>query len=172
MKADHNKESHSRDGQSLPRFGIVALAICIFGVLAFVVVFGLGVTRSLTALQYQFISPASSMNGGARIAIAYPSATNICVDGCQAHENWIRFYLVSNSYVRRSLRLRTSLFLAQILTVGIGSSQCSHQDKAGYTCINMEISHRLLWALTGLNLTPLDQVRDIKNWWLEYTQAG
>lgn len=105
------------------------------------------------------------------LQIAYPSATNICVDGCNAHENWVEFYLVSNSFVNRSFRLKTSIWLAQILTVGISSTPCVHQDKPGYTCIKMEISHRLLWALTALNLTPLDQLRNTGSWWLEYISS-
>jgi hypothetical protein len=100
--------------------------------------------------------------------IAYPSSTHICMDGCNAHENWIEFYLVSNSYFEPSLRLRTSIWPAQILTYGISSAPCFPQDKPGYTCIDMEISHRLLWGLTALNLPPLSQLRDASNWWLEY----
>jgi len=102
------------------------------------------------------------------IQIASPSSTHICVDGCNAHENWIEFYLVSNSYIERSLRLRTPIWPAQILTYGISSTPCSSQDKPGYTCIDMEISHHLLWGLTALNLPPLSQLRDTSNWWLEY----
>ena len=100
--------------------------------------------------------------------IAYPSSTHICMDGCNAHENWIEFYLVSNSYFEPSLRLRTSIWPAQILTYGISSSPCFPQDKPVYSCIDMEISHRLLWGLTSLNLSPLSQLRDTSNWWLEY----
>jgi hypothetical protein len=102
------------------------------------------------------------------IQIAYPSSTNICVDGCRPHQNWIQFYLVSNSFYNWSLRLKTSIWMAQILTIGISSAPCFHQDKPGYTCIRMEISHRLLWGLTTFNLTPLNQLRDTSNWWLEY----
>jgi hypothetical protein len=102
------------------------------------------------------------------IQTAYPSSTNICVGGCQAHQNWIEFYLLSNGYIESSLRLKTSIWLAQILTYGISAAHCFRQDKPGYTCIRMEISHHLLWGLTTLNLTPLNQLRDAGNWWLEY----
>lgn len=102
------------------------------------------------------------------IQIASPSSTNICMGGCKAHQNWIQVYLVSNSYLEKSLKLKTSIWLAQILTYGISSAPCVHQDKPGYTCIIMEISHHLLWGLTTLNLTPLNQLRDTSNWRLEY----
>ena len=102
------------------------------------------------------------------IQIASPSSANICMDGCKAHQNWIQFYLVTNSYFEKSLKLKTSIWLAQILTYGISSAPCVHQDKPGYTCIIMEISHHLLWGLTTLNLTPLNQLRDTSNWRLEY----
>ena len=102
------------------------------------------------------------------ILIAYPSSTNLCVDGCRPHQNWIQFYLVSNSFADRSLRLKTSIWLAQILTLGISSTPCVQQDRPGYTCIDMEISHHLLWGLTSFDLTPLSQLRDTGNWWLEY----
>ena len=174
---DSNRESNLQGKKYVSRLGIFALAICIFGLSA--VPAALAETKPPAAVflvpagpQHQLISEVSGENNGAKVGIAYPSSTHICLDGCQAHENWIEFYLVSNSYVTRSLRLRTSLFLAQIFTVGIGSRHCSHQDRPGYTCIDMEISHRLLRVLTGSNLTPLEEVRDIKNWWLEYTPAG
>ncbi len=105
------------------------------------------------------------------IQIAYPSFTILCVNGCRPHQNWIEFYLVSNSFLERSLRLKTSIWLAQILTVGISLAPCFHQDRPGYTCIRMEISHHLLWGLTTLNLTPLSELRDTSNWWLEYISS-
>ncbi len=70
------------------------------------------------------------------IQIASPSSTNICMGGCKAHQNWIQFYLVTNSYLENSLRLKTSIWLAQILTYGISSTPCIRQDKSGYTCID------------------------------------
>jgi hypothetical protein len=101
--------------------------------------------------------------------IAYPSSINICMGGCQAHQNWIKFYLVSDSFLDQSLRLKTSIWPAQILTLGISSAPCIYQDRSGYTCVEMELSHHLLWGLTALNLTPLSELRDTSNWWLEYT---
>lgn len=108
-------------------------------------------------------------NNISNIGTAYPFSTNICIDGCHAHQNWISFYLASNTYMEKSLRLKTSLFWGQILTYGISSTPCPDQFKPGYTCINMEISHRLLSLLTGLNLTPLNQLQSKNNWRLEYT---
>jgi len=102
------------------------------------------------------------------VLIAYPYATNICVDGCKAHQNWIQFYLVPNSFVDQSLRLKTSLWQAQILTIGISSMPCIHQNRPGYSCIVMQLSHHLLWGLTSFDLIPLNQLRDTSNWWLEY----
>jgi len=102
------------------------------------------------------------------ILIAYPSSTNLCVDGCKAHQNWIQFYLVPNSFVDQSLRLKTSLWQAQILTIGISSMPCIHQNRPGYSCIVMQLSHHLLWGLTSFDLIPLNQLRDTGNWWLEY----
>jgi hypothetical protein len=116
------------------------------------------------------VSLIPGRNGGANIEIAYPSSTNLCIGGCNPHQNWIEFYLPSGSYFTNALSLRTSLFLGQIYTLGISSTPCKHQEKAGYTCLDMQIRHTLLWALTGLNLTPLSQLRDTNNWWLEYPQ--
>jgi hypothetical protein len=120
--------------------------------------------------QSSAIFQVPSPNEGENIEIAYASSTNLCIDGCKPHQNWIEFYLPSDSYFRDSLRLKTSLSLGQLLTFGIASSRCEHQEKDGYTCVNMEISHRLLAVLTSLNLTPLSQLRDTNNWWLEYIQ--
>jgi len=116
------------------------------------------------------VSQVPDPQGGANIGIAYPSTTYLCINGCRPHQNWIEFYLPSDGYLKNTLRLRTSLFLGQIYTLGISSTPCKHQEKAGYTCLDMQISHTLLWALTGVNLTPLGQLRDTNNWWLEYTQ--
>jgi hypothetical protein len=138
------------------------LSIILLGVLI-----GL-VFESLTACSVKNHPAIEVASKTSNIQIAYPSSTHICVDGCQAHQNWIQFYLVSDGFFDRSLRLRTSIWLAQILTIGIASARCWPQDKPGYTCIDMEISHRLLWGLTALNLTPLRQLRDTSSWWLEY----
>jgi hypothetical protein len=144
------------------RLGKILLLICVIALLAFssVLIFQLSNKRPE--------QPGS--NGGATTGIAYPSSTNLCINGCQPHQNWIEFYLPSHSYYKNSLGLKTSLFLAQILTFGVSSAQCEQQERAGYTCLNMELSHRLLTVLTSLNLTPLSQLRDTNNWWLEYTQ--
>ena len=132
-------------------------------------VIGLLVVSSVLIYHFSNKRPEQpSSNGGATTGIAYPSSTNLCINGCRAHENWIEFYLPSHSYYKNSLRLKTSLFLAQVLTVGISSSPCEQQERAGYTCLVMEISHRLLTVLTSLNLTPLSQLRDTNYWWLEY----
>lgn len=117
-----------------------------------------------------FAGPTHST--GSNIDIAYPAMTHLCVDGCREHQNWIEFYLVSNSYIDSSLRLKTSLFLAQILTYGISSTLCAQQDKPGYTCVEMEVSYRLLSGLIDLNLSPLGQLRDNRNWWLEYQSTN
>jgi len=116
------------------------------------------------------VSQIPGLQGSANIEIAYPSSTNLCIGGCRPHQNWIEFYLPSDGYLKNTLRLRTTLFLGQIYTLGISSTPCTHQEKAGYTCLDMQISHTLLWALTGVNFTPLGQLRDTNNWWLEYTQ--
>ena len=38
------------------------------------------------------------------IQIASPSSTNICVDGCKAHQNWIQFYLVTRIVILKTGR--------------------------------------------------------------------
>jgi hypothetical protein len=127
------------------RLGKLLFLICVIGLVAV-----------SSVLIYQLSNGRtgqSRSNAGANIKIAYPSSTNLCIDGCQPHQNWIEFYLPSHSYYKNSLRLKTSLFLGQILTFLV-----------------MEISHRLLTVLTSLNLTPLSQLRDTNNWRLEYTQ--
>ncbi len=144
------------------RLGKLLLLICVIGIFA--------VSSVLIYKLSNRSAGQPSSNAEANIEIAYPSSTNLCINGCQPHQNWIEFYLPSHSYFRSSLRLKTSLFLGQILTFGIASAPCEQQERAGYTCLNMELSHRLLAVLTGLNLTPLSQLRDINNWWLEYTQ--
>jgi hypothetical protein len=144
------------------RLGKLLLLICVIGLLAV-----------SSVLIYQLSNrrlEQPSSNGEATTRIAYPSSTNLCINGCQPHQNWIEFYLPSHSYFRSSLRLKTSLFLGQILTFGIASAPCEQQERAGYTCLNMELSHRLLIVLTSLNLAPLSQLRNTNNWWLEYTQ--
>ena len=144
------------------RLGKFLLLICVIGLLAVssVLIYLLSIRRT----------GQPSSNEGATPGIAYPSSTNLCVNGCQPHQNWIEFYLPSHSYYKNSLGLKTSLSLAQILTFGVSSAPCEQQERAGYTCLNMELSHRLLTVLTSLNLTPLSQLRDTNNWWLEYTQ--
>ena len=107
-------------------------------------------------------------SAGNRIEIAYPTSTNLCVNGCKPHKNWVEFYLPTGSYIVQSLKLRSSLFMAQVLTLGISPTPCYDQPKAGYTCLEMQISHNLLTALTRTNLTPLNQLRNPDNWWLEY----
>jgi hypothetical protein len=144
------------------RLGKILLLICVIGLL---------VISSVLIYQLSNKRPEQpSSNGGASTGIAYPSSTNLCINGCQPHQNWIEFYLPSHSYFRSSLRLKTPLFFGQILTLGIASAPCEQQERAGYTCLNMELSHRLLTLLTSLNLTPLSQLRDTNNWWLEYKQ--
>ena len=144
------------------RLGKYLLLICVIGLLA--------VSSVLIYLLSNRRTLQPSSNEGATPGIAYPSSTNLCVNGCQPHQNWIEFYLPSHSYYKNSLGLKTSLSLAQILTFGVSSAPCEQQERAGYTCLNMELSHRLLTVLTSLNLTPLSQLRDTNNWWLEYTQ--
>ena len=112
---------------------------------------------------------AAKGSGGAEIEIAYPSSTNICVGGCNPHQNWIVFYLPSGSFALDSLRLRTSLFAAQMLTIGTASKLCEHQDMTGYACLDVWLRARLLSAVTGLDLAPLSQLRDVNKWWLEYS---
>lgn len=127
------------------------------------------------ALFFQLITHRSiptSSSTNSNIKTTYAFSTNICINGCRAHQNWISFYLVSNTYVKKSLRLKTSLFWGQILTYGISSDPCRDQIKPGYTCVNMEISHNLLSLLTRLNLTPLDQLQNTSNWWLEYAVSS
>ena len=144
------------------RLGKLLYLICVIGLVAI-----------SSVLIYQLSNGKtgqSSSNSGANIKIAYPSSINLCIDGCQPHQNWIEFYLPSQSYYKNSLRLKTSLFLGQILTLGISSAPCKEKERAGYSCLVMEISHRLLTVLTSLNLTPLNQLRDTNNWWLEYIQ--
>ena len=102
------------------------------------------------------------------ISIAYPASTHLCIGGCREHQNWIEFYLPSDSYVEGSLKLKTTLFWAQILTYGISAALCVQQDRPGSTCVDMEISYRLLSGLIDFNLVPVNQLRNTSNWWLEY----
>jgi len=146
---------------------ITRVGIPILIAMGALVIFSTGFLNSFS----QGASPIAS-NKISNTRIGYPFSTNICIDGCRAHQNWVSFYLASNTYVEKSLRLKTSLFWGQLLTYGISSTSCLDQVKPGYTCINMEISHRLLSLLTGLNLTSLDQLRNNSNWWLEYAIAG
>ena len=125
-------------------------------------------TRLFQSSDHESASVAPSSNIS-NIAIMFPTATNLCVDGCSGHENWITFYLQSSTYAKKSLRLKTSLFWGQILTYGTSGEPCPKQDKTSYVCINMGVSHRLLELLTRSGLTPLDQLRNTNNWWLEYT---
>ncbi len=113
----------------------------------------------------------SKPNEGSEVEIAYASSTYLCVGGCRPHQNWILFYLPPGDIRMDSLRLKTSLFPAQILTVGIAGGQCRpEEEKAGSDCLVMELSHRLLSALTDSGLVPLSQLRDTNIWRLEYTR--
>ncbi len=141
--------------------------------LLMLIAFGALIILSAGLSPFSSPKPVSAISvHGSSLKIVSPAATNLCLNGCRAHQNWISFYLASNTYIEKSLRLKTSLFWGQILTYGISSTPCLDQIKPGYTCIDMEISHRLLGLLIGLNLTPLDQLRNINNWWLEYTPAN
>lgn len=113
-----------------------------------------------------------SRAAGGDVHIAYPASTHLCMDGCREHQNWIEFYLAPNSYVDGSLKLKTSLFPAQILTYGLSGWLCPHQERPAYVCLDIGISHRLLSGLTDFGLISLDQLRDIHNWWLEYRPAN
>ena len=128
------------------RLGKLVFLICITGliVISLVLIYLLSngrTYRNTTPIQIPQIPGA---NERVNIEIAYPSFIYICVNGCRPDQNWIEFYLPSHGYREDSFRLKTSLYLGQLLTFGIGSYHCDHQDKAGYTCIKMEISHRLL----------------------------
>lgn len=141
--------------------------------LLMLIAFGALIIFSTKFSGFPNYTPASDApNYTSNIRIARPVSTTLCIGGCRAHQNWISFYLISNTYTEKSLRLKTSLFWGQILTYGISSTPCLDQIKPGYTCINMEISHRLLSLLIGLNLTPLDQLQSKSNWWLEYTLSS
>ncbi len=135
-----------------------------------IVVWSLFVLLILTLLVVPLVKVFfdSSQKAASTARIAYSAAANICVDGCRAHENWIEFHLVSDNYVESSLRLRTSLFWAQILTYGIGFRPCVQQNGPEQACVDMEISHRLLSGLIDLNLVAVTQLRDRSSWWLEY----
>ncbi len=141
---------------------------------AFFLLGTIGLIAVVLAVGYVFtakhpnVTAIFNVSSRGNTRIAYPSSTNICTNGCKAHQNWVEFYLPSDGFSTNSLRLRTRLFLAQVLTVGISGSECAHQDKAGFTCVDMEISHTLLSALTASDLTPLGQLQDTRNWWLEY----
>ena len=116
-----------------------------------------------------FNSASTHMNNDN--GIAYPSGTHICVNGCNhAHQNWIEFYLASGSYDDKTLHLKSSLpwLWAQMLTLGTGASRCRTQDRDGYTCIHVGISHRVLNALTSFHLVSLEDLRNTDHWWLEY----
>ncbi len=165
-----------RSKSTLARWGVllVLCALALYGPIKMVRERGTGMDRFLSdALKSLPFWPEGLLHSNASsvagVDYAFPSSTHLCIGGCKEHQNWIVFYLASNSYVRSSLRLKTRLFFAQILTYGISATPCPHQDKPGYTCVEMELSHRLLWFLTQFNLTPLNQLRDTNNWWLEYT---
>ncbi len=151
---------------SAARLGRLVFSLCIIGLLVIS-----SVISYQLAAKYLNIPRVLNPSGRINIEMAYPSSTNVCTGGCKPHQNWIEFYLPSGSFLEDSLRLKTSIFLGEILTIGISSTPCEHQEKAGYTCLDMELSHRLLSALTGLGLTPLSQLRDTNNWWLEYTRV-
>ena len=147
------------------RLGIVTLLILAFGSL---------ILLGLRSFQIPFRAIerpplVSHSSAPTDIGIAYPTSTHICVDGCRAHQNWVEFHITSNTFNKYRLRLKTTLPMAQILTFGIGWKLCNAQNHEVYTCVDMEMSHNLIWMLTTSNLTPLDQLRDPNNWWLEYT---
>lgn len=159
-----NPEINLQEKSLAARLGKLVFSFSIIGLLAV-----------SSVMSYQFVASlpniprAPNTGAGANIGIAYPTSTNLCINGCEPHQNWIRFYLPLYSYQRNSFRLRTSLFLGQLLTIGISGSRCRREDKTGYSCVDMELSHRLLAVLTGTGLAPLSQLRDTNNWWLEYT---
>jgi hypothetical protein len=176
-----SQERNMRVKPSATRLGKLVFSICMIGLLVIssvvILQFSNGRTRRFVSnFQISLVAkrPTASRipgpSGGPDIEIAYPSSINLCIDGCKPHQNWIEFYLPSDGYLEDTLKLKTSLFLGQVFTVGISSTPCKHQEKTGFTCLEMQIRHTLLWALTGLNLTPLSQLRDTNNWWLEYRQ--
>jgi hypothetical protein len=160
-------------------FGKIILLTSAAGIIAIssVIIYQFSVRRTirpasnsqiLPSSERSNLLPVSGTGAGNKIDIAYPTSTNICVNGCNPHRNWIEFYLATGSYIVESLKLRTTLFPGQVLTLGISSTPCYYQEKAEYTCLEMQLSHNLLTALTGLKLIPLGQLRDPDNWWLEY----
>jgi hypothetical protein len=158
-----NQETNMRSKPPAARWGKLVLALCVLGLLAISAV----LSNELVA-KGPDIPQVPNPNEGAGVGIAYPTSTHLCVDGCEQHKNWIFFYLPTGSFRWDSLRLKTSLFPAQILTFGISWDICLYEQKAGYTCLVMELSHRLLSTLSELGITPLSELRDTKIWWLEY----
>ena len=160
----------NKDSGKPPAFGLgkLVLWVSVIGVLTIAIASILILQRVVNRLNApKFPAPSA----GANVEIAYPLSTHLCLDGCQSHENWIVFYLPLNGSRVNAVRLKTSLFFGQILTVGISAGECEHEIRMpGYTCFHMELSHRLLRVLTTLDLAPLPEVQDKNNWWLEYTR--
>ena len=153
------------------------LSVALLGISALItLVFGPMIVNPSQGLQLSNLEPNISANSRPQEStdngIVYPTSTYLCDGGCKPHSNWIQFYLPPGNFSRRSLQLKTSLFMGQILTYGISGSRCYFQDKPGYSCIDMELSHRLLQVLTEFNLIPIDQLRDTNNWWLEYMPSS
>ena len=145
---------------------ILVFVVCILRVIVtLVITFVIG---GLLAPKHPNTTEIPDPNGWANIAIVYPASTNICVGGCQIHQNWIEFHLPSGGYLRNSVRLKTSLFAGQILTVGIAPSPCGIKDEYNFMCLHMLVRATLLRVLTEFNIIPLSQLRDTGNWWLEY----
>jgi hypothetical protein len=161
-----NKQKNGKS--SAFRLGKLVLWVSVIGVLAIAVASMPLFQRVVRVLNAPRL-PAPS--AGANVEIAYPLSTHLCLDGCRSHENWIVFYLPTNGSRVNAVRLKTSLFFGQILTVRISAGDCEHETSMpGYTCFHMELSHRLLRVLTTLDLAPLPELQDKNNWWLEYTR--
>jgi hypothetical protein len=159
-----NQKTNLPGKPSAARLSRLFFSLGILGLLAVSLAIG-----NQLAAKGPAIPQIPNSKGGSNIKIVYPSSTYLCVGGCKPHQNWILFYLPPGEVRMDSLRLKTSLFLAQILTVGIGGDRCPNEEKSGTNCVVMELSHRLLSVLTETGLVPLSQLRDTDNWWLEYT---
>ena len=131
------------------------------------ILWGLTAVLACIAITIAWMAVASRRNA-AHVSIARPSSLSICMDGCKEHQNRIQFYLASGRYQEDSLTLKTPIRYAKILTYGISSTDCRRQDRPGYTCVDMELSHHLLSILIDLHLVPLRQLRNPANWRLEY----
>ncbi len=165
MNKNTEKPSSRRLGKLDLLLGLLIWLVFILAVLT--LAFEIG---NLLLPQRPFINVSPNPSGGANSAIVYSSSTHLCLNGCPPHQNWIEFYLPPGGFVDGSAKLKTYLYMGQILTVGISGERCKIQDTNGFLCLDMMLSHTLLSALTGLDLMPLDQLRDVNNWWLEYKQ--